>query len=186
MTRFFYSGSFDPVTHGHLEIIRRAYHLCDELIVGVGTNPNKHPWFAVHERMAFIADATRSLKDMHIIEAPGLTADIARQYDVSALVRGVRSGTDFDREMQINQVNKELCCDVDTILFPADDFGFVSSSAVKEIAKLGATEYDLAKFVPGHVARALLKKVQQIKADKTVIETGATGTVTAIYHPDGR
>lgn len=184
MIRFLYSGSFDPVTHGHIEIIRRAYHLCDELIVGVGTNPNKNPWFTVAERIEFIIDATRSLKDILIVEAPGLTAEIARQYDISALVRGVRSNTDLDREMQINQVNKELCSDVDTILFPADDCGFISSSAVKELALLGATEYELAKFVPGNVARDMLKKVQQLKADKIVIDTGTTGTVTQIYHPN--
>ena len=160
MIRFLYTGSFDPVTHGHVEIMRRAYSLCDELYVGVGVNAEKTYWFSVQERMEMIADSIRSLKDVKIIGVPGLVADKAAELDISALVRGVRSNTDFDREMQINQINKELHCDIDTILFPADDYGFISSSAAKELAKLGASEYELAKFVPGNVARALLHWVE--------------------------
>ena len=157
MRKMLYSGSFDPITWGHIELIKRAFNLCDVLYVGVGINVNKTYMFSVEERMGMIKEGARNLAKIEVIELPGLTAEKAQELDCQFLLRGVRSNSDFDREMQIAQINQELHY-IDTILLPAVDHGFVSSSAVKELAMLGASEYELKKFVPEHVARALLAK----------------------------
>lgn len=157
MRKMLYSGSFDPITWGHIELIKRAYNLCDYLYVGVGVNVQKAYTFTIQERVQMIKEWAGNLAHLEVIEVPGITADKAKELECGFLVRGVRSNADFDREMQIAQINQELHY-IDTILLPAVDHGFVSSSAVKELAMLGASEYELKKFVPEHVARALMSK----------------------------
>ena len=161
MRKMLYSGSFDPITWGHIELIKRAFNLCDVLYVGVGINVNKTYMFSVEERIGMIKEWARNLAKIEVIELPGLTAEKAQELECHFLLRGVRSNSDFDREMQIAQINQELHY-VDTIFLPAVDHGFVSSSAVKELALLGASEYELKKFVPEHVAKALLEKRQAV------------------------
>ena len=173
MKKLLYTGSFDPLTWGHIELIKRAYNLCDQLYVGVGVNVQKAYTFTIQERVQMIKEWAGNLAHLEVIEVPGLTADKAKELECDFLVRGVRSNADFDREMQIAQINQELHY-IDTILLPAVDHGFVSSSAVKELAMLGAGEYELKKFVPEHVARALIAKrtavTDYLKTMKQVFE----------------
>lgn len=159
MKRLLYTGSFDPITFGHLDIMERASKLADELIIGVGVNTSKTPWFSIEERMAFIADATKRLSNVRIIRVDGITANIAMDLGAT-LVRGIRNGTDLDREKQIDCINKELHFACDTLYLLANDFGFISSSAVREICELGGTEDQLSRLVPYRVVKALIKRQQ--------------------------
>ena len=162
MRKLLYTGSFDPVTWGHIELIKRARNLCDQLYVGVGVNVQKAYTFTLPERIQLIKDSLgSSITGIEVVEVPGLTADKAVELGCDFLVRGVRSNNDFDREMQIAQINQELHY-IDTLLLPAVDHGFISSSAVKELAMLGADEYELKKFVPEPVAKVLLAKRAQV------------------------
>lgn len=153
-----YSGSFDPITLGHLEIIERASRLCDRLIVGVGVNAEKHYLFNMEERERLVRESVDKLPNVEVARIPGLTIDYAFENHVAVLVRGVRDGNDLAREMQIAAVNEEMHWSVETVLIPGRNYSHVSSSALKELWKLGATEYQLATMAPAHVVSALLKK----------------------------
>jgi pantetheine-phosphate adenylyltransferase len=167
MTKLLYSGSFDPITHGHIEIIKRARNLCDELYIGVGINAQKRYMFTMEERISMVKEWSSHMLGITVVEIDGLTADKAIELGCTGLVRGVRTGSDFDREMQIAQINQELYY-LDTVFLPAVDFGFISSSAVKELAMLGANEYQLGKFVPSTVAKALEAKIHTMHVNATL------------------
>ena len=156
MRRFLYVGSFDPITDGHLDIIGRASKLCDELYVGVGINASKTPMFTTEEREAFILEATSHLDNIKVCEVPGLTVDKARELNAT-LIRGIRDTDDLCREQQIAGINSELDHNIETI-YLISHIPYVSSSAVKEIFKLGGSDYDLWKLVPPCVVAALLKR----------------------------
>ena len=154
-----YSGSFDPITLGHLEIVERAAKLCDKLLIGVGINAEKHYLFTMEERMQLIREELKAFKyDIDVVPIPGLTVEYAYENKIEVLVRGVRNGTDLDREVQIASINEELHWSVETVLIPGRHYQHVSSSALKELWKLGATEYQLATMAPKCVVQALLEK----------------------------
>lgn len=162
MIRLLFTGSFDPITLGHLEVINKAVKVCDELIVGVGINTEKQYMFSDNERIDLVRRAISQQKyHDKVIVAPiqGLVADAAVQFNVSAIVRGIRNHVDLDRELQIAQINEDLHY-IDTILIPSDAYGYISSSAVKEMAKLGADKYKLGLFVLDFVADALMTKAR--------------------------
>tara|TARA_B100001750_G_C15518350_1_gene609242 strand:- start:725 stop:1189 length:465 start_codon:yes stop_codon:yes gene_type:complete len=141
-------GSFDPPTYGHLDVIHRSLELFDDVIIGVISNPNKAPMFSAENRKQMIEDNIKS-KDLYKVEIfDGLLVDFARENEVQAIVKGVRAMTDFDYEFQMAQVNKTLDS-LETLFVPAKpEYGYVSSSLVKEIHRLGG---DVSSFVPSSV-----------------------------------
>ncbi len=134
-----YAGSFDPLTNGHLDLIKRASKLCDELVVGVIVNPNKTPFITVEERKKLIKAVTKDIENVQVDSFSGLLADYVNENGYDMVVRGLRAASDFETEQAMAQMNDRLYKDkVETIfLMTSPEFSFVSSSGVKEVFKLG-------------------------------------------------
>lgn len=146
MVRAIYAGSFDPMTRGHLDIILRASKLFDEVIMAVVANPGKFPLLPVDIRKKLIARATEGMPGVKVDDFQGLTVNYARQNNTTVLVRGLRAITDFENELAMAQTNKELLPELETIfLMSKAEYSFISSTMVKEIARLGG---DVSQFVP--------------------------------------
>lgn len=158
MKRAVYPGSFDPVTFGHLDVIRRSASLVDELIVGVLQNNNKNPLFSVEERVKILLEVTKDMKNVRVEAFSGLSIDFVRKCNAKFLVRGLRAITDFDYELQMAQTNRIMAHDIDTIFLTTSlEYAYLSSSTVKEVAYYGG---DISKFVPGEVVEAIGRKLQ--------------------------
>ena len=156
-----YTGSFDPPTYGHLDIIERASRLCDELIIGVLKNSAKTPLFSVDERVNMLKVTTSDIKNVRVMSFQGLTVDFARQNKASIIVRGLRALTDFDYELQLSQINKTLCEDIETIFLSTNlKYSFLSSSTVKEVASYRA---DISGLVPPYIQDLVEKKMKEIQ-----------------------
>ena len=146
MARAIYPGSFDPMTYGHLDIIQRASKLFDEVIMAVVGNPGKSPLLPVEVRKTLIARAVEGIPGVRVGDFQGLTVDYARQNGTSVLIRGLRAISDFEAELGMAQTNKELFPELETIfLMSKAEYSFISSTTVKEIARLGG---DVSQFVP--------------------------------------
>ena len=146
MVRAIYPGSFDPMTLGHFDIIRRASVLFDEVIMAVVGNPGKSPLLPVAERMHLIEQVVKDLKGVKVGQFQGLTVDYAKQNDTHVLIRGLRAISDFEAELGMAQTNKQLFPELETIfLMTKAEYSFISSSTVREIARLGG---DVHQFVP--------------------------------------
>ncbi len=144
-----YPGSFDPVTCGHLDIIERAGRIFDRVIVAVMVNPEKQGCFPFQKRVEMLEKVCAGLTNVSVIQSAGLTADVAREHHVCALIRGVRTMGDLEAENAMAQINKDLLPGLDTVYFPADaDKGHISSSYVRQLAAFGA---DISKYVPPEV-----------------------------------
>jgi pantetheine-phosphate adenylyltransferase len=155
--RAIYPGSFDPVTNGHLDVIDRARKLFDEVIVAVAHNDQKDPLFPLDERLRLIKGTLGKIKNVEVAPLNGLLVDFARARKATAVIRGLRAISDFEFEFQMALMNRKLDSTVETIfLMPKEEYTYLSSRIVKEIARLGG---DVAAFVPGHVAKALKKKM---------------------------
>ena len=149
-------GSFDPITLGHLNIITRAASVFDEVIVAVGRNSTKNYLFEFDQRLQLVEDAVEGMANVRAESIQGLLTDFCTQQHASVIVKGVRFGSDFDYELQMSQLNRELS-GIETILLPAGrEFGTVSSSLLREVAFLGG---DIATFVTPAVNEAVLAKV---------------------------
>jgi pantetheine-phosphate adenylyltransferase len=157
LKRAIYSGSFDPMTNGHLDIIRRASEVFDELIVSVLNNKSKTPLFSVSERVKILEEATKDMPNVKVDSFSGLLIDYAKEKDVHVIVRGLRAITDFEYELQIAQTNRILSGgDVDTVFFNTSlEYSYLSSSSVKEIASFGG---DITQCVPDFVAKQTYDK----------------------------
>ena len=157
MKRAIYSGSFDPMTNGHLDIIKRASEVFDELIVSVLNNKSKTPLFSVSERVKILEEATKDIPNVKVDSFSGLLIDYAKEKDVHVIVRGLRAITDFEYELQIAQTNRILSGgDVDTVFFNTSlEYSYLSSSSVKEIASFGG---DITQCVPDFVAKQTYDK----------------------------
>ena len=157
MTKVLYPGSFDPITKGHMNIIEQASNLFDEVIIVILTNPKKIPLFTLEERKQMISELYTHRKNIKVICSHGATVDIALLNDCKAIVRGLRSLTDFDYEVQMQQINKEISNNkINTIcLFADKEFQFISSSVVKEVFSLGK---DISSYVDERVERKLIMK----------------------------
>ena len=157
----FYSGSFDPPTNGHLDVIAHAAALCDRLVVGVGTNPNKEGLFTVEERLAMIREAaepslTRAGCELETIGFTGLAVEAARAAGASLIVRGLRDSTDFDYEMQMAGMNGGMAPEMQTVFLPASSpVRPITATLVRQIAAMGG---DVAPFAPANVVAALRAK----------------------------
>ena len=156
MRRAIYPGSFDPITNGHLDVIERASKLFDEVIVAVADNVEKQPLFTLEERLALLRTTIGAHAAVRIGQFDGLLVDFAVAERANAVIRGLRAVSDFEFEFQMALMNRKLQGTVETIfLMPKEDYTYLSSRLVKEIARLGG---DVSKFVPGEVAVALRRK----------------------------
>lgn len=164
MVRAIYPGSFDPVTYGHLDVIKRASKIVDELIVGVLNNKAKTPLFSVENRVKMLNDAVSDLPNVKVMSFEGLLVDFAKKVDAQLIVRGLRAVTDFEYELQMSQTNSVLNNEVDTIFFTTSlEYAYLSSSTVKEAAYFGA---DISKFVPPNVVIEVKNKLMKNKGDR--------------------
>ena len=149
MRRAIYPGSFDPVTNGHLDVIERARKLFDEVVVAVAHNDQKQPYFTLKERLAFLSEVTASLNGVKVLPLDGLLVEFAVQQNAHAIVRGLRAVSDFEFEFQMALMNRKLEATVETIfLMPKEEYTYLSSRIVKEVARLGG---DVAQFAPACV-----------------------------------
>jgi pantetheine-phosphate adenylyltransferase len=151
-----YPGSFDPITNGHLDIVRRASQVFDRVIVAVATDTEKQPLFSVDERQRLVADAVKAMPRVSVDAFSGLLIKYARRKRATAVVRGLRAVSDFEFEFQLALMNRKLDPSIETIfLMTKDEYTFISSRLVKEIAELGGNVSD---FVPRGVERAMKRK----------------------------
>jgi pantetheine-phosphate adenylyltransferase len=156
-----YPGSFDPVTYGHIDLIKRAQEIFSEVIVAVVHNPYKKPIFSVKERVALLKKATVRLEGVTVTDFDGLVVDYARKQKAKVLIRGLRMISDFEYEFQMALTNRRLAPDIETIfLMPQESYSYLSSRLLKEAASLGA---DLSSFVPDFVEKALKKKLRKFR-----------------------
>lgn len=159
MLRAVYPGSFDPVTFGHLDIIERASRCYDEVIVAVLENKAKYPLFSVEERVRMLEDATCKWPNLRVLSFTGMLVDFVREVEADVVIRGLRSALDYEYEMQMVQVNRQLGATYETIFMPASlSYTNLSSSAVREIASYGK---DLEQFVPSTVSEKIQEKMKE-------------------------
>ncbi|TRZ94806.1 pantetheine-phosphate adenylyltransferase [bacterium] len=156
-----YPGSFDPVTYGHIDLIKRAQEIFQEVIVAVAHNPHKKPLFSIKERVEMLKKATRDIEGVIIDDFDGLVVNYARKKKAKVLIRGLRMLSDFEYEFQMALTNRKLAADIETIfLMPQESYSYLSSKLLKEAASLGA---DLSCFVPDFIERALKDKLRQTR-----------------------
>src|SRR6188472_4741213 len=153
MQRAIYPGSFDPVTNGHLDVIERARKLFDEVVVAVEHNEQKQPLFSLEQRLDLLRETAGQIENVRISEFSGLLVEFARAQNAGAVIRGLRAVSDFEFEFQMALMNRNLNAAVETIfLMPKEEYTYLSSRIVKEIARLGG---NVSTFVPECVAKAL-------------------------------
>lgn len=157
--RAIYPGTFDPVTYGHLDLIKRALRIFDEVIVAVAHNPGKAPLFTVEERVQLLRQTTRSLRGVVVEDFDTLVVNYARQKRVGVVIRGLRMLSDFEYEFQMALTNRKLSEQVETIfLMPSESYAYLSARLIKEATALGAR---LDAFVPAPVQAALRRKLRR-------------------------
>lgn len=153
-----YPGSFDPLTCGHLDIIKRSAQIFDLLVVAVACNSEKLPLFTVDERLAMLTECCKDITKVKITSFDGLLAEYCKKNNINIIVRGLRAIVDFEYEYAIALINKEIAPDVDTIfLMSKSEFSFISSKIVKEVASYGS---DISRLVPHIVNQRLKEKFQ--------------------------
>lgn len=166
MTRIaLYPGSFDPVTNGHIDILRQALDLADRVVVAIGIHPGKAPLFPFEDRVAMIAEVAREAfgaadaARLEVISFDGLVVEAARSAGADCLVRGLRDGTDLDYEMQMAGMNGAMAPEVRTLFLPASpDVRHITATLVRQIAKMGG---DVRPFVPSHVVACLRQRLAE-------------------------
>ena len=159
-----YPGSFDPVTYGHIDMIRRASAAFDKLIVGVLTNYTKKPLFDLEERLEMLREVTSGLPNVEITAFDGLVVDFCEKTGAGVIVRGIRSGADFDYELVMAQTNRKLNPRVDTFfLTTSPEYSFVSSSSVRELL---AFHGDITAFVPDQIRLRIYNKIMEDKNER--------------------
>jgi pantetheine-phosphate adenylyltransferase len=157
MKKAIYPGSFDPVTYGHLDIIKRAAAIFDEVIVAVAINYEKECLFSVEERMRFLKKATANLKNVRVASFKGLAVKYVRKQHARIIVRGLRMISDFEYEFQMALTNRKLAPDIETVfMMPHEAYSYLSSTLIREAVSLGAK---VEQFVPAYVAAALKRKI---------------------------
>jgi pantetheine-phosphate adenylyltransferase len=158
MVRAIYAGSFDPITNGHLDIIKRSFNFCDELIIAIGVNPNKTTLFSDISRKRLIEMALKEQNiEALVVSFENLLVDYAKNVRAKVLIRGIRSVSDFEYEINLANVNKTLAPEIETVFIPTSpDLAVVSSSMVKEIARCKG---DVSKFVPKFIISELKEQL---------------------------
>ena len=161
MKRLMYPGSFDPVTNGHLDVIRRASRIADEVLVAVARNSEKSPLFTTEERIELIRTVTASIANIRVVTFTGLLADAVNSFEVSAVIRGLRAVSDFEYEFQMALMNRELNPTCETLfMMPSPEYSFLSSRLIREIASCGGS---VAAFVPPEVVTAIRTKMEHVQ-----------------------
>ena len=151
-----YPGSFDPVTKGHLDVLKRAADIFDKVIVVVCVNISKKSFIPVEDRIKLIKESCSDLENVEVDSFDGLTIEYAKKRNANVIIRGLRAVSDFEYEMQLSQANSALCSDIHTVfLITKPKYNFISSGTVKEIALMKG---DISKFVPEPVKNYLEKK----------------------------
>ncbi len=151
-----YPGSFDPVTNGHLDLIQRGLLLFDQLVVAVADNPDKRPLFAGAERLEMVRSTVEDRKRMEFLLFSGLLADLAKERQACAIIRGVRAVSDFEFEFQMALMNRKLAPGTETVfLMPSEKYTYLSSNLIKDISRFNG---DVSSFVPEMVRRKLQEK----------------------------
>ena len=153
-----YPGTFDPVTNGHLDLIRRAVAIFPKVIIGVAVNPEKKPLFSVRERVAMLQTATKAWPQVEVTAFNCLVVDFARTNGARVIIRGLRMLSDFEYEFQMALTNRKLNPDIETVfMMPSAEYSYLSSRLIKEAVALGA---NIRSFVPAHVARILRSRLK--------------------------
>jgi pantetheine-phosphate adenylyltransferase len=156
MSSALYPGTFDPITNGHVDLIRRSARIFEKVVVAIAANPAKAPLFSLEERVTLARDVLDSIGNVQVMGYTGLTVELARESGLEVMIRGLRAVSDFEFEFQLATMSRQLNDDVETVfLTPTEQFSFISSSMVREIALLGG---DVSKFVPPAVRNALEAK----------------------------
>jgi pantetheine-phosphate adenylyltransferase len=155
-----YPGTFDPITNGHLDLIRRALRLFDRLVVAVGRAREKDPMFSVDERIELIRDAVQSLEGIEVISFEGLLVDAVKNAEAVAIIRGLREVSDFEYEFQMALMNRRLASKIETVfLMPSESYTYLDSTIVKEVALLGGN-------VEGLVSPLVLERLKEKRAKR--------------------
>jgi pantetheine-phosphate adenylyltransferase len=153
-----YPGTFDPVTYGHIDLIKRALKIFDTVVIAVAHNADKMPLFSVEERMSMLKQATKGMRGVVIESFDGLAVDYVRRKGSVVMVRGLRMLSDFEYEFQMALTNRKFAQDIETIfMMPSESYSYLSSKLIKEAFALGANVRD---FVPPFVAKALTRKLR--------------------------
>jgi pantetheine-phosphate adenylyltransferase len=148
-----YPGSFDPLTHGHVDLIQRAAQLFDQVIVAVATNTRKTTWLSLEQRLTLVTEALVNFPKVQVAPCHGVMVEFAQQQRVTAIVRGLRTAADYDNEFQLAGMNRQMAPEIISIFLPAStEYSFISATLVREIVTLGG---DIANFVPAVVLRRL-------------------------------
>jgi len=151
-----YPGTFDPITLGHEDLVRRASRLFDRVVVAIAANPSKEPMFSLDERVDLAKTSLADLNNVEVSGYDGLTVDFAQANDLGVIMRGLRAVSDFEYEFQLANMNQHLAPDVETLfLTPKETYNFISSSLVREICSMGG---DISQFVSPVVNEALIKR----------------------------
>lgn len=151
-----YPGTFDPITLGHEDLVRRASRIFDHVVVAIAANPSKEPMFSLEERVELARASMADLDNIEVSGYAGLTVDFARENGLGVIMRGLRAVSDFEYEFQLANMNRHLAVDVETaFLTPNENYNFISSSLVREICSMGG---DISKFVSPIVNDALIQR----------------------------
>ncbi len=157
-----YPGTFDPITNGHLDLIQRAARLFDRVLVAVAENPKKSPWFDLSDRVGMVSEVIEPVANVSVIGFNTLLVDTAASYGAQVIIRGLRAVSDFEFEFQLAGMNRRLSPELETVfLTPSEQFAFISSSMIREIAQLNG---DVSSFVPPAVLVLLNKKLAHTPA----------------------
>lgn len=159
MLKAIYPGSFDPVTFGHLDIMKRSSKIVDRLIVGVLNNNAKMPLFSVAERVKMLKEVSAGFDNIEIVPFDGLLIDFAKKMEAELIIRGLRAITDFEYELQMAQTNHKMAPGVETVFLTTSlEYSYLSSTTVKEVAAFGG---DISQFVPDTVADRITEKMKK-------------------------
>lgn len=156
MTKAVYPGSFDPLSNGHLDVIKRASKIFDLVYVLISPNVHKKPTFTVEERVSMISKVVEDMPNVKVVSTCELTVSFAKKNDIKVMIRGLRNYNDYESEFQLAQFNKDIAPEIETLLmFPNTQNQFVSSSSIKELLTFNV---DITKYVPKVIAQEILKK----------------------------
>ena len=156
-----YPGTFDPVTHGHTDIITRSLRVFDKVVVAVAPNPSKHPLFNLSERLAMVQLVMKDLAQVDVTPFDGLLVDYVERSGAHAIIRGLRAISDFEHEFQMALINRKLAKTVETVfLMPSEEYSYLSSTIIKEVARHGG---NLTEFLHPEVARRLHDRIRSLK-----------------------
>jgi pantetheine-phosphate adenylyltransferase len=173
MKKAIYPGTFDPITRGHIDMVQRAVKGCEHLVVGVARSTPKNVWFSIEERVELVRDALAHLANVEVMVFEGLLVDFAKKMDAGFIIRGVRAFSDFEYELQMALINRKLAPDIETMfLMPAEEYGYISSSRVREIAALGG---DIGRYVTPYTLAALKAKIDSRHETKDTPRRSAAG-----------